>query len=240
MDNARHEFDRALQLRQLDPAEIQTNDLERKAGLALSYNKMGNFFLRQDQPREALDYYLKSVTLRRELCDGAERTDWKRNLGFSLANAADRYWELKEYAPSIDLTRERYDLAEALHQADPNDPELTTDYQNALKALASRLMQAPDRALQDVDRALELARSGVEYTQRRSSQMLLLLAEALRMSKRTAEAAEIAAEARRLPPAVSLSAEEAGSGRGRGAGERKNKAPEPAGGKKATRKRTGG
>lgn len=197
---ARTEFDLSLSLRRAIVSDEPTEDPERQSDLATSYNKLGNFSRHQGNLKEALDYYERSLAIRRKLCEQTRRRDWQRNLGFSLYNIGDVLWKLGENRRALDLGQERLKLAEALSREDQIDPFLKLDYANALYFYADLLLNISDKILQDWPRALELAQHAVEKTGRRDPRLLALLAQALRFAKRVPEAAAAIEEADKLMP----------------------------------------
>jgi tetratricopeptide (TPR) repeat protein len=204
---ARTHFDQSLKLRQAGPSDELAEQPERQSDLAISYNKLGNFFSNQGQWKEALDYYERSLAIRRKLCEQDKRRDWQRNLGYSLYNVSRVQWQLGVKAKNsamirraVDLSAERLKIAESLYNEDPSDYYLKQDHANALYGHADLLLNTTDPAVKDWARALELVQQAVKDTDRRDSQPLALLAQALRFMKRPAEARQAAEEAQSLLP----------------------------------------
>jgi tetratricopeptide (TPR) repeat protein len=206
---ARNQFDLTLSLRQPASNQELAEEPERQSDLAITYNKLGNFFNYQGQFKEALDYYERGLTIRRKLCEQNKQRDWQRNLGFSLSNVSYVQWKLGEKsknsamkARAIELSQERLRLAETLRAEDPSDPYLKLDHANALYGYADLLLNVSDNTLKDWPRALELAQEAATRTDRRDPRSLVLLAQALRFAKRPDEARKVAEEAATLlPPA---------------------------------------
>ncbi len=213
---ARTQVDLSLRLRQSGSNDELAEKPEHQSDLAMSYNKLGNFFNGQDQWKEALDYYERGLSIRRKLCEQDKRRDWQRDLGFSLYNVARMQWMLGEKsknsvmkAHAIELSRERLRRAEALRAEDPSDPYLKLDHANALYAYADILLNVSDNTLKDWPLALELAQEAVSLTERQDPQPLVLLAQALRFAKRSPEARQVAEEAAKLlPPEEKRTADE--------------------------------
>lgn len=206
---ARAEFDRSLKLRQSDSGDILPDDPELQSGLATVYNKLGLVFDRQGQWKDALDYYARSLVIRRKLCDLKRQRDWDRNLGFSLYNNAKALWMLKENQRALDLAKERLDIAEGFLEDYPGDISFQQDRDNGLYFYVELLLKIDDKELQDKPKALELAKQAVISTERRNPRFLALLAQALWSSKRPSEALLAAQEGSKLlPPERKLSDEE--------------------------------
>jgi len=204
---ARTEFDAGLQLSQSGPDDELGGDPERQNELALSCNKLGNLFKQQGQFKEALDYYERSLVIRRKLCEQNNRRDWQRNLGFSLYNVSRMQWELgNKFRNSsmtkraIDLSNERLRLAQDLRGEDPSDPDLKIDYANALYGYADLLLNVSDNTLKDWPQGLELVQHAVSLTDRSDPKFLALLSQALRFAKRPQEARQAAEDANNLLP----------------------------------------
>jgi tetratricopeptide (TPR) repeat protein len=204
---ARAHFDQSLRLRQAGPSDELAEQPEHQADLAMSYNKLGNVFNNQGQSKEALDYYERSLAIRRKLCERDKRREWQRNLGYSLYNVSRVQWQLGVKAKNsamirraVDLSAERLKIAESLRAEDPSDPYLKLDHANALYAYADLLLNTTDPAIKDWPRALDLVQEAVKNTDRRDPKFLALLAEALRFMKRPAEARQTAEEAQSLLP----------------------------------------
>lgn len=213
---ARAEFEAGMKLSQSGLNDDVGGDPERQSELALSFNKQGNLFRSEGHLKEALDFYERSLAIRRKLSERNKQREWQRNLGFSLSNVSQIQWELGYKSKnsalikrSFDLSQERLKLAETLRAEDPSDDDLKLDYANALYGYADKLLNTPDSTLKDWPRALELAQQAVSLSQRKDAKFLALLAQALRFAKRPDEARQAAEDANKLlPPPVERSAAE--------------------------------
>jgi tetratricopeptide (TPR) repeat protein len=203
---ARAHFDASLSLRQGGPADEQAEQPERQNDVATSYNTLGKLFADQEKWKEALDYYERSLAIRRKLCQQDKRYDWLRNLSQSLANVSRVQFEIAARTKNpamnrrvIDLAKERLAIVERLRAEDASDP-YKTDYADALAGYADLLLNTPELSLRDWPRALDLAQEAVRQTDRRDVRSLTVLAQALRFMKRLVEARQTAEEALALLP----------------------------------------
>jgi tetratricopeptide (TPR) repeat protein len=203
---ARAHFDASLNLRQTGQADEQAEQPERQNDVATSYNTLGKLFADQEKWKEALDYYERSLAIRRKLCQQDKRYDWLRNLSQSLANVSRVQFEIAVRTKNpamnqrvIDLAKERLAIVERLRAEDASD-SYKTEYADALAGYADLLLNTPEPTLKDWPRSLDLAQEAVRQTDRRDVRSLTVLAEALRFMKRPVEARQTAEEALALLP----------------------------------------
>ncbi len=197
---ARAEFDQGQLLRKQGSGDAQPEDPERLSDIASSLNKLGNIALGQKNLKEALGYYERCLAIREKICEQSPKIDWQRQRGFTLSNIAQTLWKSGQNTQALQRADERFKLAGELRDRDPSDPDLQTDYGNALFGYADILLNVNDLNLRDWPKALDIASQAVTNTKRQDPRILALYAQALRLNKREPEARIAVEEAMKLLP----------------------------------------
>jgi len=197
---ARAEFDQGQLLRKQGSGDAQPEDPERLSDIASSFNKLGNIALGQKNFKEALGYYERCLAIREKICEQSPKIDWQRQRGFTLSNIAQTLWKSGQNTQALQRAAERFKLAADLRDRDPSDPDLQTDYGNALFGYADILLNVNDLNLRDWPKALEIASQAVTNTKRQDPRIMALYAQALRLNKREPEARVAIEEAMKLLP----------------------------------------